>query len=509
MNVEQDPYDYVVVGGGVAGCVIAARLSENSDVRVLLLEAGPHERLAEMAIPTAWPSFIGSAADWGETIFEPETGREIPWPRGYGLGGSANINGMVFLRGHRSDYDTWPKVGAKGWGYEDLLPFFKRCERTEGRDPAVRGTSGPLAVGPSNAKLSPALSPVVGAMLDAARETGHPSSLDPTAGLDEGFGWHDLAIKGGQRRSAVDSYLVPALRRPNLTVIAEAVVHRVLIEGERCVGVEYARGGQLVRLRCAREVVLTSGAVGSAQLLLQSGIGPAAHLRQVGVNVVLDLPGVGNNLQDHTLSTLVYRPTRDVPHCANGTGEASGLLRSDSARERANLQILMIGFPFHVRTLSGPDNGYTMATSLMSPDSRGSVRLSSSTPGQTPVLKPEYFSDARDMQAMVAGLRLAREIGSAGALASWRAEEVLPGPGVTSDAELRAYVRDSFISYFHPAGTCRIGVDEMAVVDAELRVRGLSGLRVADASVMPVIVSANTMAAVYGIAERAASLIGD
>lgn len=503
MSIEQEPYDYVVCGGGLTGCVLAVRLSENRDVRVLLLEAGPRERRAEMALPAVWPSFIGSAADWGEAIVEPETGRSIPWPRGRGLGGSANINGTVFLRGHRSAYDTWPKVGAKGWGYDDLLPFFKRSERAEWRDPAVRGTSGPLMVGPSDAKISP----VVGAMLDAGRETGYPSSLDPTAGLDEGFGWHDLTIAGGRRQSAVDSYLVPALGRTNLTVITEAVVHRVLIEDELCVGVEFARDGQLVRARCARDVVLTSGTVGSAQLLLQSGIGPADHLRKVGVNVGVHLPGVGTNLQDHPMSMLVYRSTRKVPPGA-GTAEASGLLRSDSARERANIQILMAAFPYHVPTLRGPEDGYTIAASLMSPDSHGSVRLSSSVPGAAPVLKPDYFSDAHDTDAMVAGLRLAREIGSAGALSYWRAEEVLPGPSVTTDAALRAYVRDSFVSYFHPVGTCKIGVDEMAVVDPELRVRGLSGLRVADASVMPIIVSANTMAAVYGIAERAASLIG-
>jgi choline dehydrogenase len=504
MNEEPQAWDYVVAGGGQAGCVLAARLSERPDVRVLLVEAGPAGRLPAMSTPAAWPGFIGSEADWGDVVLEPETGRPVAWTRGFGLGGSANINGMVFLRGHRSGYDDWLPLGAKGWGYDDLLPFFKRSELTNGRDPAVRGTVGNIAVGPSSA----AASPVVGALLDAVLAVGHKASSDPTAGLDEGFGWHDLAIADGKRSSAVDSYLTPVLTRPNLAIVTDALVHRVLVDGHRCTGIEYSRNGQLVRAECLRDVVLTAGTVGSAQILLQSGIGPSDHLRDVGIEVALDLPGVGANLQDHVMSTVVYSPSRELPPCTAGTGEASGLLHFDSGEGPADIQILLAGFPFFVPSLPGPETGYTISASLMAPRSRGTVRLSNATPGAKPVLEPRYFSAARDMAVMIAGLRMAREIGASDAVAAWRGEEVLPGPGTTTDSELRAYVRDSFISYFHPVGTCRIGTDEAAVVDPELRVRGIEGLRVADASVMPLTVSANTMAAVYGIAERAASLIG-
>jgi choline dehydrogenase-like flavoprotein len=499
-------YDVVIVGAGTAGCVLAARLSEDPATRVLLLEAGSREPLPAVAEPRAWPTLTGSSMDWGDhTVVLDGIGRTEAMPRGRGLGGSSAINAMAFMRGHRASHDAWITAGAKGWGYDDLLPYFKRTEHVEGRDPAVRGQSGPLRPWTPTAPH-----PLSVATMEAARELGYSIAQDVNSGLEEGFGWTEFTILDGRRQSAADAYLLPILDRPNLDLVTDALVHRLLFSRNRCTGVEYSVGGDTVTVHSGGEVVLTAGAIGTAALLMTSGIGPQAHLRELGIDVLADAPGVGANLHDHPMTTLIHHSARPVPpSTSNGGGEVKCVRRSTPASPWPDLQLFTSVVPLRTATLTGPEPGagYTIAVALMAPFSRGTVRLADPAPDAAPLIDPRYYSDGRDVDALVAGLRAARELGTASTFAPWRGEEAQPGSDVQSDDDLRSYIRRSLRSYHHYAGTCRMGTDDEAVLDVDLRVRGFEGLRVADASVMPSPVSANTNAAVYAIAERAADLI--
>ncbi|GAA3049569.1 FAD-dependent oxidoreductase [Pseudonocardia yunnanensis] len=478
--------------------MISARLSSNPDSRVLLVEAGARHPLPEMATPPAWITLRGGSADWNSvTVEQSGTGTVLQIPRGRAVGGSSSINGMVFARGHRSSYDAWTASGAPGWGFDDLLPFFRRSESAAGRAADVRGVDGPMVVAPAEQPH-----PLAAAGLEAALEAGHLKATDISGGLEQGFGWTDLNIVGGARQSVADAYLRPVADRPNLDVVTDALVHRIRVDNGTCVGVDYTDDGRQVSAACSGEVVLTAGAIGTAQLLLLSGIGPQAHLQSVGIAVVVDLPGVGENLHDHPLSGVVYSAGRPVPVGVNNHIEVLGLMRSAADVDAPDLQA------FFVTPLPGVDDQYMIAFSAMAPRSRGSVRLVSARPDAAPLLDPNYLGDSADLEMMVTGLRLAREIGNQSALVSWRDAEVAPGPDADGSSP-RDYLRATTHSYYHPVGTCRIGSDEMSVVDTDLRVRGISRLRVADASVMPSIPSANTLATVVAIAERAASLMQD
>jgi choline dehydrogenase-like flavoprotein len=497
-------YEYVVVGAGTAGCVLAARLSEDG-ARVLLLEAGDAQALESMAIPPAWPTLMGSSADWADrTVPQRATGTRVSWPRGRALGGSSSINAMNFVRGHRASYDAWVTAGAKGWGFDDLLPAFKRSERTEGRDPALRGIDGPLRPGPAVRRH-----PIAEAGLEAARQAGFSIARDISGGLEEGFGWCDLSIVDGRRQSAADAYLAPALNWPNLDVVTDALVHRVLMDGDRCRGVEFQVGAKPFVAECTGEVVLAAGTVGTPQLLMLSGIGPAGHLEEHDIEVVADLPGVGANLYDHPMCGVVYESAQPVPHGINNHGEVQGLLSTGMGEHGPDVQIMFVEVPLRADSLPGPDigHGYSIMVSVMTPFSRGSLRLASTTPGAHPLIDPGYYTDQRDVDIMVGGLRIARHIGAEPALAPWRGREALPGREVRAKEDLRSYVMTNLRSYSHYAGTCAIGTDERSVVGTDLDVHGISNLRIADASVMPLPISANTNATVYAIAERAAELI--
>jgi choline dehydrogenase len=505
MKSITDSYDYVVVGGGTAGSVIASRLTEQDGPRVLLLEAGTAEISKDMTTPPAWPALLETSANWGDiTVPQRASGTSIPIARGRVLGGGSAINAMNFVRGHRSSYDAWARAGLKDWGFEGLLPYFKRSENTIGRDPALRGVGGPLTVGPSDPPH-----PVVAALLEAAAEAGHPRAADISGGAEEGFGWSDLNIIGGKRQSAADAYLTPAMCRPNLTVVTGALAHRLRISGGRCIGVDYRTSADSVSVGCSGEVVLTAGTIGSAQLLLLSGVGPEGHLRRTSVKVVVDLPGVGENLHDHPITNIIYRSARPIPAGTNNHGEAFGLVRSQPGLDGPDLQVLFVDAPGHIPAAEVPEmgRGYTIAVSPILPYSRGSVRLVNADPSVPPLVDPNYFGDDRDLAAVVQGLRVAREIGQAHALDDWREHEAQPGPNVTDDLGLREYVLRTLATYNHPVGTCRMGADYLSVVDSTLRVHGVDGLRVADGSVIPSIPSANTNATVCAIAERTAEML--
>jgi choline dehydrogenase len=417
---------------------------------------------------------------------------------------------MGHIRGHRANYDGWAASGASGWSYEDLLPYFKRSESAPGRDPVFRGTHGPLHVAPM---------PREGAGAEAFRqavlELGYPATEDINGRQQVGAFRFDMNIANGQRQSAADAYLRPVLARANLHVIGGATVHRLCVERGRCVGVEFAVDGALHSVRVQHEVVLSAGAIGSPQLLLLSGIGPADHLLGLDIEVNTDLPGVGQNLQDHIQSRVVYAAREPIRTSSNGFCPESAMLRSDLSSDAApNMSLILIDFPVGPVVADDrfasllPEAGYTITFAHQGPPaSRGAIRLADTDPEVAPIIDPRYYAEESDLSAMVEYLRVARSVGGAHALSRWCERELLPGPHVNGESDLRTYLRRSSGTSFHPVGTCRIGADPLGVVDTELRVHGVQGLRVADASVMPDIVSANTNATVVAIAERAAERI--
>lgn len=496
-------YDYIVVGGGTAGCVIAARLSERPDVRVLLLEAGSAERTHAMTVPNAWPQNLGSAAEWGSLTAPQADAGPMSFPRGKTLGGSSAINAMAHIRGHSALYDGWATAGATGWGYSDLLPYFKRSERADGRDSALRGTDGPIPV-------SPALDrhPVAEAFADELVAAGYPRTDDLSGQHQEGACWVDLAIADGQRVSAADGYLRPVLDRQNLAVETDSLAMRLSVMDDRCVGVTYLRDGRPTEARTSGEVILCAGSIGSSQLLMLSGIGPASQLRALGIDVVADIPGVGANLQDHPIILLSYASFAQLPVSEYNNGEMYAALRSELAGAYPDLHLFPILLPLAPAAMQPPETGFALVAAVMAPDSRGSVRLAAADPLAAPVIDQRFLTGGRDLDRLEAGVHIVRRAAAGDAFAAFRKAEVWPGPDVDTSAGLRDYIRRGVASYYHPVGTCRLGSDADAVVDLQLRMHGVAGLRVADASVLPTIPNANPNATVLAIAERAADMIG-
>jgi choline dehydrogenase len=523
-------WDYVVVGAGPAGCVLANRLSQDPDVRVLLLEAGGRDNYHWIHIPVGYLYCINNPrTDWCFTT-EPEAGlngRSLGYPRGKVLGGCSSINGMIYMRGQARDYDHWRQLGNAGWSWEDVLPYFKRSEdQARGAD-ELHGAGGEMRVEEQRLSWE-----ILDAFREAAAQVGIPKTDDFNRGNNEGCGYFQVTQRRGVRQSAARAFLRPAMKRPNLTVLTEAQAARIRLSGRRATGVEFWHEGSLRTAEAGREVVLSAGALASPLLLQLSGIGPAEALRRHGIEVRHELAGVGENLQDHLQLRLAYKVTgtrtlNQVVARLHGKigialqyaflqrgpmtmapSQLGAFAKSDPAKETPDLQ-------YHVQPLSLDRFGeplhsfpaFTASVCNLRPTSRGRVGLRSADPRDKPVIQPNYLATEEDRRVAVAALRLTRRICAAPALARFSPEEFKPGPTAQSDAELARAAGDIGTTIFHPVGTCRMGHDSMAVVDDRLRVHGIGALRVVDASIMPSITSGNTNAPTVMIAEKAADMI--
>jgi len=525
-------FDYVIVGAGSAGCVVASRLSEDASVRVLLLEAGGPDTRREIRIPAAFSKLFRSEYDWAY-FTEPQphlNNRRLYWPRGKVLGGSSSINAMIYIRGHASDYDGWAALGNPGWSFADVLPSFKKAEDNQRGASEYHGAGGPLAV--SDLRSPNVLSR---AFVEAGVELGFARNPDFNGAGQEGFGFYQVTQKRGARHSAADAYLKPALARPNLTVRTGAHATQVLFEGTRAVGVAYLRDGHAEEARAGREVILCGGTVNSPQLLLLSGVGPAGQLRSLGIPVVADLRGVGENLQDHleivvghqctqpvsldraeTLGNLLqYVLFRRGPLTSN-VAESGGFVKTRP--DQVGIFVPDLPAP-DLQYMFGPvyylDHGFTrpqgygfgLVAVLLRPQSRGRITLRSTDPLAHPAIHANYLSSDADLAVLVAGVKLGRRLFAAKPFDPYRGPEARPGAQVQTDAEIADHIRRHAETIYHPVGTCKMGADSLAVVDAQLRVHGIDGLRVVDASVMPVLIGGNTNAATLMVAEKAATLI--
>ena len=524
-------WDYIVVGAGSAGCAVAGRLSEDGRRRVLVLEAGGSDRRLAISMPAA--SFLLALGnpryDWAYKA-EPDPtrgGRRDLMPRGKVLGGTSAINGMSYVRGQPADYDEWAAQGCQRWDFASVLPYFKRAEDNENGADDYHGTGGPLAV--SNRRT---LHPLSEAYLQSCAAIGMPRMADVNTPPQAGVGYVPVTQRRGRRWSAARAYLRPAMGRRNLRVVTHAHARRVLFEGRRATGVEYTRQGRTERAEAARAVILSAGTFASPQLLMLSGVGPSAHVSEHGVPVVHDLPGVGENLQDHpglaqtcwanvTTYNMLTGPARALALSAQwllmGTGPGStphsqvtAFTRHDGGTGRSDIQYLFSPAGFDLSE-DGPvlfdRPAVTGLLNVLRPFSRGRVRLASADPFAQPAIQPNLFADERDLELLLAGAKLQRRIFETAPLSQYIAGHLRPGPDVQSDDEWRAYLREGAMSAYHPAGTCKMGHDEMAVVDDRLQVRGLANLYVADASIMPTIVSGNLHATCVMIGEKAADLV--
>src|SRR4051794_2268126 len=500
-------YDFIVVGTGSAGSAVATRLSEISDVTVLALEAGGEPYPENVTNPALWFTLFGTPVDWGYlSVPQAALGGRVTYePRGKMPGGSSNLYIMMHIRGHRSDYDNWAYNGCPGWSYDDCLPYFQRLEGQEDETNPTAGKNGAIHV--SSARLhSP--NPTSQAFLQACYELGFPETDDFNGAQMEGAGWHHINVKDGQRFSTKEGYLDPVSYRTNLNLSTNSYATRLIIEDGRCVGVEYLKDGQLTRARARREVIVCAGAIESPHLLLLSGIGPTGQLKSYGIDVNAPLPGVGENFHNHVLTGVIRECTQPVPQGRQNLSESALFCKSDPAWPAPDLQLGFVHVPFNIIVGQGHPNSVSILPGVVRPLSRGWVRLSSADPTVRPRINPNYLAAKADRDRLIQGVRLAREIFATSAFSSWVGDELMPGPDVSnSDQDLIDFVRNTADSYHHQAGSCRMGMDEMAVVDPRLRVHGIEGLRVADASVMPAVPSGNCHAGIVMIGERCADFL--
>jgi choline dehydrogenase len=525
-------YDYIIVGAGSAGCVLATRLTEDKEVRVLLLEAGPRDKSWKIHMPSGMGQLLSSTQFNWNYVSDPEPfldNRQLTHPRGRVLGGSSSINGMVYIRGHARDYDQWSQAGNRGWSYADVLPYFKRAEKHENGATKYHGGDGPLFV--TSPKI--AQSPLCQAFIQAGIEAGYPSAPDVNGHRQEGFGPIDRTTRDGKRWSAARGYLSQALGRPNLTIVTGALAQRVLLDGNKATGIDYTVNGQTARAYAEREVILSGGAINSPQLLQLSGIGNPDHLREIGVEVKHALNGVGENLNDHPDVVIQHRCKQPVTlfpvsrgarkyltglqwfinqkgPAATNHFEAGAFIRSQPGVEHPDLQLTFMPLaviPGSVDTV--PEHAFQVHLDLMRPHSLGYVKARSANAKEPPAIRFNYMKDPRDRADMRAGVRLTREILAQKSMQPFAGDELFPGINVKSDDELDAWARKAIETCYHPVGTCKMGraSDGLAVVDDQLKVHGLDGLRVVDASIMPVIVSGNTNAPTIMIAEKASDMI--
>jgi choline dehydrogenase len=519
-------YDYIIIGAGSAGCVLANRLSVDPRVRVLLIEAGGPDKRSEIHIPAAWSKTLKTEVDWNYHT-EPQpalNNRPLYWPRGKTLGGSSSINAMIYIRGSEWDYDNWARLGNEGWSYEEVLPYFKKSENNERGADEYHGVGGLL-----NVKDQPAPNILSETFVQAAQSVGIPYRADFNGASQEGVGLLQTTTKNGKRQSAAAAFLKPVLHRPNLKVLTHALTTRILFEGKRAVGVEYLEEGLPRRARASREVILSGGAVNSPQVLMLSGIGPADHLRKMEIEVLSDLPGVGQNLQDHLISGIgihtphaislanATRPKAILQYLLTGKGmlesngaEGSGFIRINPDAPSPDIQFHFLpAFAYNHLLTPLEGHGFTLGVTVLRPESRGYVALRSSDPTEHPVIQPNYLSDEadKDITLFVEALKRAREILYSKPFNPYRGVEFLPGYDVQSDEDLREYVRQQIQTLYHPVGTCKMGGDPLSVVNDRLQVHTVENLRVVDGSIMPVIASGNTNAPIIMIAEKAADMI--
>jgi choline dehydrogenase len=523
--------DYIVIGAGSAGCVVASRLSEDAGVKVVLLEAGPPDRDPWIHIPAGVLRVLNNTKiNWNFlSEGEPGTdGRQLQWPRGKVLGGTSSINGMLYVRGNPMDYDNWAQMGCRGWSYDEVLPFFKQSETYRGAgDPEFRSKGGPLIVEDYRTIL-----PLTHAFVEAAKQAGYPFTPDYNGAQQEGVAYSQMTRRGKWRGSTAQTFLREARGRASLWVETDATVTRLTFDGKRCTGVAFRQRGVERQLTAAREVILCGGAVNSPHVLQISGIGPAAHLQQIGVPVLHDLPGVGANLNDHYVIRLSHRVkdavtinqlargARVVREAIKFATLGSGALtfgvtsamvfcRSREGLAAPDLQLLFTpaSYAQGVFRQLEREPGMTVAVCPVRPDSRGTIMAQSPDPFQYPAIRPNYLSAPSDLRVLISGVEQTRRIFAQSAMAAYSVAETVPGPGIAREEQFADYARKAGTNVFHPVGTCKMGTDPMAVVDPRLRVIGVDGLRVVDASVMPCVTTGNTNAPTIMIGEKGAAMI--